>query len=555
MTEVLYRKWRPKQFSDIVGQPHVVKTLIRAVQSGRVAHAYLFCGPRGTGKTSTARILAKSINCESKDSCTHIEPCRICRSIDKGIALDLIEIDAASNRGIDDIRDLREKTRYAPNEASHKIYIIDEAHMLTDQAFNALLKTLEEPPEKVIFILATTESHKIPPTILSRCQRYDFARITAEVISDRLSEICKVEEFEVEIDALNLIANLAHGALRDAINILEQSVVSDDPPISESKVRNLLDIGDDTINIELTKNLLEKNTSKALEIVNQAANSGTDLRYVHMGLIKYLRAVLLIKSNIKLNSEFSEDIYKQIESISQNCELDSILSCLKTVTDPDLKTDSSNPLSLELAIVEIGMKSVNYNNQINKTDPVPNNETVDVQQDHSIQEKKDDRNSVKIIKPKSSAEVPIKKLDQINSFEPKDSGAPNNFKSDEKLENGWQSILESLRYTKGQKFNLKALLVTCTSRKLKNDSILLGFSHPSHRERMEHELTIPESRKTLSDSFAKIMNKQYELIVEKDNVTARENKIHNGEHSPLIRAAQSMGAQIIEQNTKRELDN
>lgn len=555
MTKVLYRKWRPKQFSDIVGQPHVVKTLIRAVQSERVAHAYLFCGPRGTGKTSTARILAKSINCESKDSCTPTEPCRICRSIDKGIALDLIEIDAASNRGIDDIRDIREKARYAPNEASHKIYIIDEAHMLTDQAFNALLKTLEEPPEKVIFILATTESHKIPPTILSRCQRYDFARITAEVISDRLSEICKVEEFKVEIDALNLIANLARGALRDAINILEQSVVSDDPPISESKVRNLLDIGDDTINIELTKNLLEKNISKALETVNKAANSGTDLRYVHMGLIKYLRATLLIKSNIKLNSEFSEDIYKQIESISKSCELDSILSCLKTVTDPGLKTDSSNPLSLELAIVEIGMKSDNDSNQINKTNLVHINETVDAQHVQSTEEKKDDRNSVKIIKHKSTEEVSVKKLDQIDSSETTGSGDPNNFAGDEKLENGWQSILESLRYTKGQKFNLKALLVTCTTRKFKDDSILLGFSHPSHRERMEHELTIPESRKTLSDSFAKIMGKQYELIVEKDNVTARDNKIINGSHSPLIRAAQSMGAQIIEQNTKRELDN
>ncbi|GIS68626.1 MAG: hypothetical protein CM1200mP8_1840 [Chloroflexota bacterium] len=186
MTEVLYRKWRPKQFSDIVGQPHVVKTLSRAVKSERLAHAYLFCGPRGTGKTSTARILAKSINCELKNSCEPTEPCSICLSIDKGVALDLIEIDAASNRGIDDIRDLREKARYAPNEASHKVYIIDEAHMLTDQAFNALLKTLEEPPDKVIFILATTESHKIPPTILSRCQRYDFARITTDVISKKV---------------------------------------------------------------------------------------------------------------------------------------------------------------------------------------------------------------------------------------------------------------------------------------------------------------------------------------------------------------------------------
>ena len=555
MTEVLYRKWRPKQFSDIVGQPHVVKTLSRAVKSERLAHAYLFCGPRGTGKTSTARILAKSINCELKDSCKPTEPCNICLSIDKGAALDLIEIDAASNRGIDDIRDLREKARYAPNEASHKVYIIDEAHMLTDQAFNALLKTLEEPPDKVIFILATTESHKIPPTILSRCQRYDFARITTDVICNRLDEICKVEEFNVEIDALALIANLSNGALRDAINILEQSVVSDDPPISESKVRNLLDIGDDTIYIELVKYLLEKNISKALESVNMATNSGTDLRYVHMGLIKYLRAILLIKSNIKLHSDFSEGVYKQIELIAQNCEIDSILSCLKILTDPDLKTDSSNPLSIELAIVEIGIQSRNHNPQTIKTHVPKSMDKVVPQQGQNIQEKKEKGTSVKVIKDESIELEPAIKVDEINAPKNEDSSPLHTDQNDEKLENGWQDILESLRYTKGQKFNLKALLVTCTTRKLENDSIILGFSHPSHRERMEHELTIPESRKTLSDAFTKIMNKQYELAVEKDNVSLRENKTNGELQSPLIRAAQSMGAQVIGQSDKRDLDN
>ena len=558
MTEVLYRKWRPKQFADIVGQPHVVQTLSRAVQSDRLAHAYLFCGPRGTGKTSTARILAKSINCETKDSCNTNNSCRICSSIDEGFALDLIEIDAASNRGIDDIRDLREKARYAPNEASHKVYIIDEAHMLTDQAFNALLKTLEEPPDKVIFILATTESHKIPPTILSRCQRYDFARITTEVIFDRLTEICKVEEFDVEADAITLISNLSSGALRDAINILEQSVVSDDPPISQTKVKNLMDIGDETINIELTKFLLEKNITKALETVNAAANSGTDLRYVHMGLIKYLRAILLIKSNIKLDSSFSEDVYQKIESISQNFELKSILNCLKILTNPDLKPDSSNPLSLELAIVETATELIQNISTLDEPNTSQNTDDGPVQrkrQEQKIEEKKDKENLTKPIPPKTVSESSPVNPDQIKTPETTNSASPNKNQTNEKLENGWQAILESLRYTKGQKFNLKALLVTCTTQKLKDNSIILGFSHPSHRERMEHELTIPESRKVLSDSFEKIMGKRYELILENDNVNAGKDKINNDLSSPLIRAAQSMGAQIIEQSTKRELDN
>jgi len=555
MTEVLYRKWRPKQFSDIVGQSHVVQTLTRAVQSDRVAHAYLFCGPRGTGKTSTARILAKSINCQLKDSCSPSSPCRMCSSIDEGVALDLIEIDAASNRGIDDIRDLREKARYAPNEASHKVYIIDEAHMLTDQAFNALLKTLEEPPDKVVFILATTESHKIPATILSRCQRYDFARITTALISKRLSEICKSEGFNVEIDALKLIANLASGALRDAINILEQSVVSDDPPISETKVRNLLDIGDDTISLELSKYILDKNTTKALETVNAATNSGIDLRYIHMGLIKYLRAILLIKSNIKLNDSFSEDIYKKIELISQRCEMNSILSCLKILIDPNIKPDPSNPLGLELAIIEIEIQSGNYNDPIVNINQVDNSKTFDDQKEENVQDKKERNDSIKIIKGKKSYPDSIKDIDEADSLTAKDTNTLNNSEGVEILENGWQSILDSLRYTKGQKFNLKALLVTCTSRKITGDSILLGFSHPSHRERMEHELTIPESRKILNDTFANIMSKRYEIIVENNNVTSSENKKNSELDSPLIRVAQSMGAQIIEQTKKRELDN
>ena len=555
MTEVLYRKWRPKQFSDIVGQSHVVQTLTRAVQSDRVAHAYLFCGPRGTGKTSTARILAKSINCQLKDSCNPSSPCRMCSSIDDGVALDLIEIDAASNRGIDDIRDLREKARYAPNEASHKVYIIDEAHMLTDQAFNALLKTLEEPPDKVVFILATTESHKIPATILSRCQRYDFARITTEIISKRLSDICKNEGFNVELDALKLIANLASGALRDAINILEQSVVSDDPPISETKVRNLLDIGDDTISLELSKYILDKNTTKALETVNAATNSGVDLRYVHMGLIKYLRAILLIKSNIKLNDSFSEDIYKKIESISQRCEMNSILSCLKILIDPNIKPDPSNPLGLELAIIEIEIQSGNYNDPIVNINQVDNSKTFDGQKKENVQDKKERNDSIKIIRNKKNHPDSIKDIDGAGSLSAKYTNTSNNSEGVEILENGWQSILDSLRYTKGQKFNLKALLVTCTSRKITGDSIILEFSHPSHRERMEHELTIPESRKILNDTFANIMSKRYEIIVGNNNVTSSENKKISELDSPLIRVAQSMGAQIIEQTTKRELDN
>ncbi|MBI4300451.1 MAG: DNA polymerase III subunit gamma/tau, partial [Chloroflexi bacterium] len=222
-SQVFYRKWRPSTFAEVVGQEPVTRTLRNALIEERLAHAYLFCGPRGTGKTSTARILAKAVNClgptVDREPCN---TCSTCQAISEGRALDLIEIDAASNRGIDEIRDLREKVNYAPNEMRYKVYIIDEVHMLTEPAFNALLKTLEEPPRHTIFILATTEVHKIPATILSRCQRFDFRRLPLGAATDRLRHICAEEGIEAEVEALNLIARSATGSLRDAENLLQQ---------------------------------------------------------------------------------------------------------------------------------------------------------------------------------------------------------------------------------------------------------------------------------------------------------------------------------------------
>ena len=233
MSEVYYRKWRPRTLAEVVGQGPVTKTIRQAVAQGRVAHAYLFCGPRGTGKTSTARILAKAVNCLAPREGEPDNECAICQAINEGRALDLIEIDAASNRGIDDIRELSDKIRFSPGEARYKVYIIDEVHMLTEAAFNALLKTLEEPPAHAIFVLATTESHKVPPTVISRCQRFDFRRIPLEVMVEKLRELCRGEGIEAQGEALALIARTARGSLRDAENLLEQAAVSYGSPLSD----------------------------------------------------------------------------------------------------------------------------------------------------------------------------------------------------------------------------------------------------------------------------------------------------------------------------------
>src|SRR4030042_1158544 len=223
-SEVFYRKWRPQALAEVVGQEPITQTLRHAVESGKRAHAYLFCGPRGTGKTSTGRILAKALNCPNQ---VHGEPCNacnICRSITEGRALDVIEIDAASNRGIDEIRSLREKANYAPSLARYKVYIVDEVHMLTEAACNALLKTLEEPPAHVIFVLATTEAHKMLTTIVSRCPRFNFHRLRQTEIVDKLKLICRKEKIQIEAASLELIARAATGSLRDAENILQQMI-------------------------------------------------------------------------------------------------------------------------------------------------------------------------------------------------------------------------------------------------------------------------------------------------------------------------------------------
>ncbi|MGM0414874.1 MAG: DNA polymerase III subunit gamma/tau, partial [Bacillota bacterium] len=236
----LYRKYRPKQFSDLVGQEQVVQTLKNSIKFERISHAYLFAGPRGTGKTSTAKVYARALNCLEDDGIEPCGHCENCKRIDNEQSMDLIEIDAASNRGIEAIRELREKVKFYPGEGRYKIYIIDEVHMLTNQAFNALLKTLEEPPEKVIFILATTEPHKVIPTILSRCQRFDFSLLTQQEIAGRLEYICQEEDIEYEKEALNLIAYSSSGGMRDAISLLDQAISYSGKNISLDQIEEML---------------------------------------------------------------------------------------------------------------------------------------------------------------------------------------------------------------------------------------------------------------------------------------------------------------------------
>lgn len=309
----LYGKYRPQNFANLVGQDHIRQTLLHEIQKNTLAHAYLFAGPRGTGKTSTARLIAKALNCEKKtpegEPC---DECDLCKSITEGSLIDVVEIDAASNRGIDEIRDLKEKIVFAPTRAKTKIYIIDEVHMLTKEAFNALLKTLEEPPESVCFILCTTEIHKIPETIISRCQRFDFRRIDVRTIMTRLSYIAQMEGLEVQDDAIELIAKHVEGGLRDAIGLLEQLKM--DNKLSAERVREHLGIAGNATT-QLLDILEQKDMIKAINLINQVHNEGYDLNSFVREILECLRDRLI--SGIQNGLQNNDILLNMIERFEE----------------------------------------------------------------------------------------------------------------------------------------------------------------------------------------------------------------------------------------------
>ena len=290
----LYRKWRPRRFGEVVGQEPVVRTISRAIETGRVSHAYLFSGPRGTGKTSTAKVLAMGLNCAQGPTPEPDGTCESCRAIVNNSSLDVVEMDAASNRGIDEMRDLRDRVNLAPVAGRMKVYIIDEVHMLTPEAFNALLKMLEEPPEHVVFVLATTEKHKVLPTIISRCQSFDFRRPGVETLKEKLAEIAEAEGIEIEPEALTVTAREGRGSFRDAEGLLDQLSSFAEGPITASMVRELLgSVGPEAL-FEATAALHERRAADSLRLVDRLSNEGRDLGQFVGELISHLRTLMLL---------------------------------------------------------------------------------------------------------------------------------------------------------------------------------------------------------------------------------------------------------------------
>ena len=351
-SEVFYRKWRPQTLAEVVGQEQVTQTLLHALSSERVSHAYLFYGPRGTGKTSTGRILAKAVNCLTNGKGEPCGTCPMCQAITEGRALDVIEIDAASNRGIDEIRSLRERVNYAPNQARYKVYIIDEVHMLTKEASNALLKTLEEPPPHAIFILATTEAHKILPTILSRCQRFDFRRLSQAHAISKLAHICSAEDIHIEPEGLRLIAKASTGSLRDAENLLEQLTIYYGSDIELSQIQTLLGISGDWRAKEMVKNIINSDISAGMTTINSVNSDGLDLHQFNREVVEYLRALLLIKTGSDESLDLTADDIGELKDLAAKASPPQILTAVKLFGQLKPGFDNYSTLPLELALVD-----------------------------------------------------------------------------------------------------------------------------------------------------------------------------------------------------------
>ena len=535
MSEVLYRKWRPQRLDQLLGQDGITRTLRNAITQNRIAHAYLFCGPRGTGKTSTARILSKSVNCLAPDNGEPDNKCTTCRSANDGRSMDIIEIDGASNRGIDDIRNLRDKIGFSPTESRYKTYIIDEVHMLTYAACNALLKTQEEPPPHAIFVLATTESHKVPLTIISRCQRFDFRRIPLQISSSRLSDICREEGIEVTAEALSLIARASAGSLRDAQNLLERAIVSYGHTIDETQIRDMLNLGSEQRAVGFVGHIIDKNRKDGLIVINEISGDGIDLRQFHHGIMECLRVMLLLKSGAEILSGYTKEIQSEISNLAERISLIDLVKISKIFADIDMTRDGNSPIPLEIATLE-SILDLPMSDDSPRTEPT--NET-----DGSKSQK------VTLSEPPSTEPVtkPVIADELIKPVDSTQKSGPLEHQANEPhtgFEAQWGNLLRSLRGHKGKRFDLSALLRSSTEQEVEDGVVTLRYTHKSHQERIEEELRDPQTKRMMEEKIAEAFGNHHDIKI------AVSNNQSNGEpnsqrNSALLQAARAMGATLI----------
>lgn len=492
MTNTLYRKYRPQNFSELVGQNHIKITLQNEIESGRLAHAYLFCGPRGIGKTTTARLLAKALNCEKrkKDQSEPCNQCLACQEITVGNSLDLVEVDAASHTGVDNVREnIIANSRIAPVKRKYKVFIIDEVHMLSVSAFNALLKTLEEPPERVIFILATTEVHRVPQTIISRCQRFDFKKVTSGEMVARLKDFCQKEHVTIEETVLNRVAANAQGSMRDAESMLGQVMALGEKEVTAEIASLVIPSSDIKEVVALFGHLIQKASGPALDLVDRLAEEGASLDQFVKVMIEFLRQVLLgkVKGQVDIFAQFNFDQKEQQTELTRLLEMTTVPQVMRFIAifleaAEELKSETTIlPLPLELAVLKIcegAGKEVVANSEAQIAVPQDSQQKIEIE---SASRKKE---RVAAIKKVIAKALPKKK--------------PHRLVSEQELKERWPEVLSELK-----KYNHSLTLTLSVSEIISVESniLTLGFAYKFYQDRVWEKKNKETVERVLADIY------------------------------------------------------
>lgn len=574
--QALYRKWRPRTFEEVVGQEHVVRTLRNALASGRIHHAYLFAGPRGTGKTTMARLLAKAVNCLAPGDQRPCNECTICQAINAGRLLDLIEIDAASNTGVDDVRELRERVSFQPNEARYKVYVVDEVHMLSNAAFNALLKTLEEPPAHTIFVLATTEPHKILPTVLSRCQRFDFHRIPVDEISDRLEWLAKQEGIQADKQALELIARQATGSMRDAESLLDQLASYNDKRITVAEMRAALGIGASEKVIQVTDALAGGDVAQGLGVINAAMDKGAAPSQFARQIVEHLRILLLLRLESGIVPLYvSDDLHPKLEDQAAEFSRRELVRAVRLFNEAADESGGWQPqLPLEMAFIEAVLQaepnarvhreessptSARQSSPVRRSTSKPRSKEgskspTDVEQE-SAEVRPTDRSAAAGSVPESSQQAQAETVQEAPiSYQGEGQEDGDHSLAPETLRSRWAEVLNTLR---PRDLSLEALMRSCEPVAVDEDAVVLEFTHKFHRNKVEEGDKRRIVEEILSDLFGRQLRVRCVMAGREGSPTAsrrveKEANVEDGseqtavDEDPVVRAAvEELGAEVI----------
>jgi len=540
--EVLYQKWRPKLFSDVMGQDHITVTLRNSLLRNKYAHAYLFTGPRGVGKTSTARILAKALNLEVDEQGEPKIDSKISEDIDNGKFLDLIEIDAASNRRIDDIRSLLDNVQFMPSSGKYKVYIIDEVHMLTNEAFNALLKTLEEPPPQVIMILATTEYQKLPETIVSRCQRFDFRNVSNSEVVKRLKFIAENENIDCKEEILWFIAENSSGSLRDACNLLEQLSIAFDE-ITIDKARELFGIIDENLSLSILKMIIDDNKKELIETLQDLRLRGIDFKMLSSSIIDVLRLGIFTVNGSTEIQGYSTDFIKSTSSVFDGIESKKLIIILeKFIEMISLRTEHFDPLldsSLMYLTFMFESKAIEKEElPIEKNIAIEDSEKNDtlVQKNKPIEKNIVIEDSQKNDTPVHKNQIPADEIEEV-SIPVVDSG--------EKQD--WEKVLFDLRRAKFGKMVLGALLRNVEVPKKVEDRLILKFKSKSLHDHFKVEWELELAREAVKKAVTQVYGNGIKLVLEEPDEEQKSNPKSNLLESDIVKSALAMGAKVEEE--------